>query len=178
MNKFLMLCFIAICLSCNNSNYIHKKDEVISTTEIDKPIQINNDTLDEKSVALDSVKKQILSLSNLKDTVTYNFSLEGDLSAEGNAGKAFYKNGKVNKIDVTFYRETGKSTYSYSFGNKVIAITQNIHDYDVPLSGNIVSTKKQNYKINYAGKLIKSDAEEVDLDTYFLLKKSIPFTLK
>jgi hypothetical protein len=178
--KIYLLILTFLLAACNNNNSISdpKKNEedTLSDTNTNVP-----PVLKEQVYNLDSVKQKILK-DNLKfnnsDNIVYEFSLEGELSAEGNAGKAFYKNGKVNKIDVTFYRETGKSTYSYSFGNEVINITKNIYDYDMPLSGNIASTKNENYQINFAGDLIKSDTEEIDLDTYFLLKKSIPFTLK
>ena len=178
--KIYLLILTFLLAACNNNTSISDQKKIEEDTLSDTNTNVPP-VLKEQVYNLDSVRQKIL-MDNLKfndsDSIVYEFSFEGELSAEGNEGKAFYKNGKVNEIDVTFYRETGKSTYSYSFENEVITITQNIHDYDVPLSGNIISTKSVNYQIDYAGNLIKSDADEVDLDTYFLLKKSIPFSLK
>ncbi|RZJ74483.1 MAG: hypothetical protein EOO47_21100, partial [Flavobacterium sp.] len=138
--KIYLLILTFLLAACNNNTSISdpKKNEEDTLSDTNANVA---SVLKEQVYNLDSVKQKILR-DNLKfndsDTIVYEFSLEGDLSAEGNEGKAFYKNGKVNKIDVTFYGETGKSTYSYSFGNEVINFTKNTYDYDFPLSGNIV----------------------------------------
>lgn len=178
--KIYLLILMFLLTACNNNTSIGDTEKIEEDTLSDTNTNVHP-TLKEQVYNLDSVKQKILS-DNLKfndlDTLIYKFSLEGDLSAEGNEGKAFYKHGKIGKINITFYGETGKATYNYEFGNEKITVAEINYEYDVPLSGNIVSTKKHKYEISYDGKLIKSDAEEVDLDTYVLLKKSIPFTLK
>ena len=181
MKNYLILLTLLLA-ACNNNTSISEPKKIDEDTLSDTQVNIPP-VVKERVYNLDSVKQKILS-DNLKfndsDTVIYEFSLDGEYSAEGNNGKAFYVDNQIRKIAITFYGETGKSTYSYSFGNELINVTTIIYDYDLPLSGNIVSTTKENYQINYDGKILKSNNEEVeaDLDTYFLLKKSIPFTLK
>lgn len=70
----------------------------------------------------------------------------------------------------------GKSTYFYKFDHEKVDIEKATFFYDAPLSGNVISTTKVTYQITYSGEFIKSDRK--DVDTYFILKKSIPFTLK
>lgn len=180
MRNFLILLTLLL-VACHNTTLISEpkkmEEDTVSDTSTDKPPVIK----EEPEVNLDSVRQKILKdnlKSNHSDKIVYVFSLEGDYSLEGNEGKAFYINNQIKKIAITFYRESGKSVYTYAFGNDKIMVEEKRHGYDVPLSGNIISTEVVRYKIDYAGKIVESDNKEIDLDTYFILKKSIPFKLK
>ena len=167
---FLFVCILII--SCNRGG-----DTKSSILKSDKTDTLNNPQ--HKPTSLDTIRNKIIAEnSNYKDTATYNFSLDGNYSAEGNEGKAHYKNGKIHKIDITFYGEMGKSIYSYLFGNENINVVQKVFNYDSTLSGDIKSTKKVAYDINYKGELIISNVVGADTDTFFELKKFVPFTLK
>ncbi len=162
-----------------------------NNTSVSEPKKIEEDTLGDRTdippvvkeqvYNLDSVRQKILKdnlKSNHSDKIVHSFSLEGDYSAEGNDGKAFYIDNQIKKIAITFYGESGKSGYTYIFENDKIMVEEKRHEYDVPLSGNIISTQVASYQIDYNGKILENDNKEIDLDTYFILKKSIPFTLK
>lgn len=167
---FLFVCILII--SCNTEK--NDKKSAFKNNKLDTVINIHH-----KPTFLDTIRNKIIAENrNYKDTATYNFSLDGNYSAEGNEGKAHYKNGKIHKIDITFYGEMGKSTYSYLFGNENINVVQKVFNYDSTLSGDIKSTKKVAYDINYKGELIISNVVGADTDTFFELKKSVPFTLK
>lgn len=169
--KYYFLFITILIISCNTE----KNDN--STLQ---NIQVDNEKkVLLKSSLLDTIKNRIIAENkNYKDTATYTFSLNGNFSAEGNEGKAYYKDSKIYKIDITFYGEMGKSTYSYTFGNEKIKVEEKIIEYDSTLSGTVKSTKKVDYDINFEGKMLLSDVVDADTDTFLELKKSVPFVLK
>ncbi|WP_316766900.1 hypothetical protein [Pedobacter frigiditerrae] len=179
MKNYLLL-LILLLAACNNNTSVSEpkkiEEDTLNDTRTDIPPVVK-----EQVYNLDSVRQKILK-DNLKpnhsDTLIYEFSLEGDYSAEGNDGKAFYIDNQIKKIAITFYGESGKSVYTYVFENNKIMVKEKRHEYDVPLSGNIKSTHVTSYQIDYTGKIVGNDNMEIDLDTYFILKKSIPFSLK
>ena len=167
---FLILCLLI--LACNTAEYDKKSASHIKILDTLRTPQ-------SKPTLLHTVVRKIITENkNYKDTATYTFTLEGNFSAEGNEGIAIYKGGNIYKIDLTFYGEMGKSTYSYLFGTENINVVQNVLNYDSTLSGNIKSSEKISYDINYEGDLIVSDVVGADTDTFLELKKSVPFTLK
>lgn len=170
--RYYFLFFCILIISCNTET--NDKNSASKNTKTDTVINPQH-----KPTFLDTIRNKIIAENtNYKDTATYNFSLDGNYSAEGNEGKAHYKNGKIHKIDITFYGEMGKSTYSYLFGNENINVVQKVFNYDSTLSGDVKSTNKVSYDINYKGELIISDVVGADTDTFLELKKSVPFTLK
>ena len=179
MKNYLII-LIIILASCSNNtpNTEQRVEQDTLSDTITNVLPI----VKEQVYNLDSVKQKIL-IDNLKsnhsDTSFYNFSLDGDYSAEGNEGKALYINNQIKKITITFYGESGKSVYTYIFKKDKIIVEVKRHEYDVPLSGNIKSTQIASYQIDYTGKIIENNNnKEIDLDTFLELKKSVPFTLK
>jgi hypothetical protein len=178
MKNYILILFVLF-TSCTRNNSTNKevsKDTLKTSSVIAKQPAFN----------LDSVKKKILT-DNLKlnksDIITYEFSLEGDYSAEGNVGKAFYLNNNIKKLEVIFYGETGKAIYTYFFKENKIKVLQKRFDYNVPLfevknNSNIKLTQTIKYVLDYNGKLIGTNAPDADLEIYTDLKKSVPFTLK
>ncbi|MBB2144791.1 hypothetical protein GM921_04805 [Pedobacter sp. LMG 31464] len=178
MKNYILILFVLFtsCTRNSSSNKEAAKDTLKTNPVIIKQPAFN----------LDSVKRKILT-DNLKstnsDTITYEFSLEGDYSAEGNVGKAFYLNNSIKKLEMIFYRETGKSVYTYVFNENKVKVKQKIYDYNVPLfevkdSSNIKLVQTIKYEQDYNGKLIGKDVPDADLAIYFDLKETVPFTLK
>ncbi|TKC10232.1 hypothetical protein FA048_08530 [Pedobacter polaris] len=173
MSRFYLLLLCIIIIACNN---LKTTDTKIDSIAIEKNKLPKNQIL---TINIDSIKREILTLdSSVNDTTVYKFSLDENLSAEGNEGKAFYVDNQIKRLTVTFYGEMGRSVYTYVFKNDKIKIEEKIHEYDIALSGNIKSTKISTYQIDFNGKIISNSGNEIDLDTYFTLKRSIPFTLK
>lgn len=134
----------------------------------------------EISVNLDSIKRIILAQSN--HTKSYTFSLEGNFSAEGNEGKASYRNNKIDKVEITFYGESGKNTYVYQFKNNTIEVVQQRYDYktnfmEVKSADDIIKGEKVKYTLDLNGKMIDGNKTELDSDVFFDLQKAIPFDL-
>ncbi|TCC90478.1 hypothetical protein EZ428_14490 [Pedobacter frigiditerrae] len=180
MMKNYLFFLLLLLVACHNSTSISEPKKTEEDTLSDNKTNISP-VVKEQDCNLDSVRQKILKdnlKSNHSDTIVYDFSLEGDYSAEGNEGKAFYIDNQIKKISITFYGESGKSIYTYIFENDKIMVEEKRHEYDVPLSGNIKSTQVVSYQIDYNGKIISNSGKGIDLDTYFILKKSIPFTLK
>lgn len=130
---------------------------------------------------LDSVKLTIAQQAD-KDTSSYTFLLEGNYSAEGNEGKAFYKNKKIQKIEITFYGETGKAIYHYDFKNADIVVAQQHFNYktnftEVKSAQDIIKDEEINFTTDLNGKIIKGANTKADLDTFHELKKVVPFDL-
>ena len=170
--KYLFLLVVIIILSCSSESN-DQKDKVNSIG-----LKTLKDTL-RKPTFLDTVRQTIIAGNkNYIDTANYKFALEGNFSAEGNDGEAIYADGKIKKINITFYGEMGKATSSYTFSTENIKVEQKTYNYDSTLSGKIISSKTISYDINYEGKFILSDIVGADIDIFLELKKSIPFTLK
>jgi len=170
--KYVFLFAVILNVSCSSESN-DQKDRVNSIR-----LKTLKDTL-HKPTFLDTVRQTIIDRNkNYIDTANYKFSLDGNFSAEGNEGKAIYADGKIKKINITFYGEMGKATSSYTFGTENIKVEQKTYNYDSTLSGKIISSKTISYDINYDGKLILSDVVGADTDIFLELKKSIPFTLK
>ncbi|RZL46660.1 MAG: hypothetical protein EOP00_14320 [Pedobacter sp.] len=167
--KYILLFASILIFACNPTSK-GDKAKAIATDTVKKTLA--------KLTFLDTVKSEIIAKNkNYRDTASYIFTLDGNFSAEGNEGKAYYKIGKISKVDITFYGEMGKSTYSYTFGSKNIKVEQKTFEYDSTLSGKVKSTKTVTYEINYDGNLIVSDIVGADTDTFLTLKRSVPFTL-
>ncbi len=188
---FLLLCCIAI-IACNSDKATKvKKDTIISfqdSISLSKEKQFNDlkDTLsklsiNEKYFNLDSIK-QVIRKQSYKNLKAYIFSLEGDFSAEGNEGKAFYQNDRIDKIEITFYGESGKNVYIYQFKNNKIEVIQQRYDYktnfmEVKSKDDIIKGKKFEFTTDLKGKLVSGNNAETDLETFHELKKAIPFDL-
>jgi hypothetical protein len=198
MTRYFFLVCCIIIIACNSEKATKvKKDTIISfqdSISLNKEKQFNDlkDTLSklmythdkpvsEGSVNLDSVKQVILK-QNSNSIKIYIFSLEGDFSAEGNAGKAFYKNNIISKIELTFYGESGKNVYIYQFKNNKVEVIQQRYDYktnfmEVKSEKDIIKGEKIEFSTDLEGKVITGNNAEADLDTFYELKKAVPFDL-
>ena len=181
---FLVLCCIII-TACNSKETADKKvDSIISSEDTTSITTHHQPKEDVKLTYLDSVRRNILAnAQSSSETIIYPFSLEGSFSAEGNEGKAFYVNNVVNKIEITFFGETGKAFYSYQFQNDTINVVQQRFNYrtnlkEVKSEKDIVKGERIAFTTDLQGKLISGTNSEADLTTFFELKKVVPFSLK
>lgn len=145
-------------------------------------VQVHQENLIKDTLrGLDSVRSLIRNQQK-NDTSSYTFILEGNFSAEGNEGKAFYYGNKINKIEITFYGETGKYHYTYKFIDKVVEVSQQRFNYrtdftEVKSDDDIVKAEQYNFTIDLSGKLTKGGHPKADLTTFYELKKVVPFDL-
>lgn len=177
----LMLILSSFHFGCRSTDKskenVHQKLED-SVAKIERP---HKDKVEETATNLDSIKKLIRQKS-INDTSSFTFILEGNFSAEGNEGKAFYRGNKINKIEITFYGETGKSFYSYKFVNKMISVSQQHFNYrtdftEVKSDKDIMKGEQVNFSTDLSGRLVDGNHGGADLETFHELKKVVPFDL-
>lgn len=161
-------------LPLENTNQ-NLKDSLANITNIKESY------VEETTKELDSIKA-LIKKENTSDISIYTFILEGNFSAEGNEGKAFYKGSKINKIEIVFYGETGKAIYNYVFHDRTIAVSQQRYNYetnfaDVKSADDIFKDEEINFTTDFSGKVIKHHHKKADLDTFLELKKVVPFEL-
>ena len=135
----------------------------------------------EPTKELDSIKQVILK-HKANDTASHVFSLEGNFSAEGNEGRAFYKNDSISKIEIIFYGESGKNAYIYQFKNNKIEVVQQRYNYktnfmEVKSKDDIITGEKVKYILNIKGEIINGDKTLKESDVFLDLQKAIPFHL-
>lgn len=180
---FLVLCCIII-TACNSEKTAEKEIDSTSSKDTTLVATHHQPKEDVKLTYLDSVKRNIIAnAQSTTETIIYPFSLEGSFSAEGNEGKAFYVNNVVNKIEITFFGETGKAFYTYQFQKNTINVVQQRFSYrtnltEVKSENDIVKGDKIVFTTDLNGKLITSANSEADLDIFYQLKKVVPFSLK
>ncbi|RYG06894.1 MAG: hypothetical protein EOO07_28410 [Chitinophagaceae bacterium] len=176
MKYFTILLLALILLSCRQKepNSVNTK---IDTTTIDMATNA-------PATKLDSIRNEINRLDkNTKDSVTYVFSLEeSHLSLEGNEGKAFYFSGKLQKIEIVFFGETGKSITTYTFLNEIVNVNEKRFSYngsltDVKGEDDIKLAEETQYRLDLKGKLIDGNADKSSDETFLLLMSSIPLSL-
>jgi len=177
----LMLVASAMYIGCINSEKstgkadLHNHDSIGGRSNEPKTLKT------EESKKLDAIK-DVIRRQATSDTVSYTFLLEGNYSAEGNEGKAFYKNNKIQKIEITFYGETGKAIYVYNFNHKEVTVSQQRFNYktdftEVKSDGDITKSEEINFTTDLNGQTMKEIDSKADLDTFHELKKVVPFDL-
>lgn len=187
MAKYFLIFICIVSLSCNRESSSKSKQDSSS-----KKIEEMMDTLSklkhtheghfkEVHAKQDSIKHLILK-QHANGINAYTFSLEGVFSAEGNEGKASYKNNKIDRIEITFYGESGKNVYIYQFKNNRIEVTQQRYDYktnfmEVKSKDDIIKGEKIEYTLDTNGKIIDGDKTEMESDVFLDLQKAIPFDL-
>lgn len=174
-----------VIIACNSEKTAEKEIDSITSPEDTASIAtLHQPKEDVKLTFLDSVKRNILAQAqSASDSLFYTFSLEGNFSAEGNEGKATYFKNKVKKIDVVFYGETGKSLYTYTFNDSKIAVAQQSYHYhtnftEVKSEKDMVKGDKIVFTTDLNGKVIGGNNAAADVDTFYELKKVVPFDLK
>ncbi|MFN0256259.1 hypothetical protein [Pedobacter ureilyticus] len=178
---YLTLILSSFYFSCRN---IEKSKENIHQIYGDRSARITRareNKIEKTKNNLDSTKS-LIRQRNTKDTSSYTFILEGNFSAEGNEGKAFYRGNKINKIKITFYGETGKIVYNYRFRGKLVDVSQQRFHYrtdftEVKSAKDITNGEQINFITDLEGNLVKGINKGADLDTFHELKKAIPFDL-
>ena len=159
MIKYYLLIFCLIIMACNAEQ---KTVEVVDSTTVGASKIETNPKI---------------------DTLSKVFTMEGNFSAEGNEGKAFYHKSILQKIEITFYGETGKAFYTYQFKKDKIEVVQQRYQYatdftQVKTDDDVKKIAEINYSTDLDGKVIGVSSKDADLDTFYELKKSVPFHLK
>lgn len=170
--------------ACNNNTSVSEPKKIEENTLSDTKTNIPP-VVKEQVYNLDSVRQKILKdnlKSNHSDTLTYEFSLEGDYSLEGAGGTAYYHNRKLVKIEIGFYRETGKNLYNYVMKDNKWKVERIIYDYLVPLfevknDKDMVIRERIKFQSDLEGNVIGKFAKESKTDYYLEMKKIIPFDL-
>ncbi|RZJ81448.1 MAG: hypothetical protein EOO47_04195 [Flavobacterium sp.] len=176
MKYFTILLAVLILFSCRQ-----KEPNSVNT-------KVDTTTLDTATNApvtkLDAIRNEINRLNkNTKDSVTYVFSLEeSHLSLEGNEGKAFYFNGKLQKIEIVFFGETGKAETTYTFFNEIVNVTEKRFSYngsltDVKSEDDIKLAEETRYRLDLKGNLIDGNGDKSSDETFLLLMSYIPLSL-
>ena len=104
-----------------------------------------------------SRKENINDLSRNRDTIiVYNVD---DISSEGAEAKAFYRNNKIVKSDISIFGETGQIKIVYSFLDDTINVKEKQFKYsngieDANASGGMFLIKEFNYKLSVSGTAI------------------------
>ncbi|MNK03370.1 hypothetical protein D3C87_212150 [compost metagenome] len=168
---------IGFFISCRNAE---KSKESSNLDLKDSIVELKSETI-KSTNSLDSIKRVIIKNAN-KDTVSYTFLLDGNFSAEGNEGRAFYENNRIKKIEITFYGEMGKAVYTYNFKRNLIEVSQQRFNYqthftEVKSGQDIIKGEEINFTTNLDGKILNGNNAEVDLETFYELKKVVPFDL-
>ncbi|MFN0291874.1 hypothetical protein E5L68_010750 [Pedobacter helvus] len=176
-----MLILSFLYAGCSNVEKSKKEVNLKLEDSIAKLQLRQENSIKDAMTGLDSVKALIRNQYSI-DTTGYTFILEGDFSAEGNEGKAFYKENKIDKIEITFYGETGKSYYVYKFMNKMVNVSQQRFNYrtnftEVKSGNDIIKAEQHNFTTDLNGKLSKGGHPDADLATFHELKKVVPFDL-
>ncbi|RZL20495.1 MAG: hypothetical protein EOO96_25085 [Pedobacter sp.] len=130
---------------------------------------------------LDSTRRIINSTNKSQEkNISYLFSLEDFPSAEGNEGTAYYNNGKLNKIEIVFFGETGKAIFNYLFKNDVVDVVERRYSYngmltDVKSDADMKLSEENHYKIDLKGKRIE-DSNTTD-SLYLAIMQNVPTKL-
>lgn len=183
MRKLIRLILIlsSFHFSCRNADKSEENANRDFKDSTEKIYRIQENSIEEKVINLDSTKA-LIQKQNITDSTSYTFTLEGNFSAEGNEGTAFYKAKKIDKIEITFYGETGKATYTYNFKGKLIHVSQQQFNYktdftEVKSKKDIMKGERINFTTDLNGKIINGHNIKADLDTFQELKKVVPFDL-
>ncbi|SOD13124.1 hypothetical protein [Pedobacter xixiisoli] len=176
-----LICFILIVIGffigCRNA----EKSKESSNVDLKDSIAELKPEPAKPTSSLDSIKQVIIKKAK-KDTVSYTFLLEGNFSAEGNEGRAFYKDHRIKKIEISFYGEMGKAIYTYIFKRNLIEASQQRFNYkthftEVKSGQDIIKSEEINFTTDLDGKVLNGNTTEADLDTFYELKKVVPFDL-
>ncbi len=154
MKSFFNLLIILVLLSCIPENK-HGISQKTSTTLITKEeiSKINKDTV-----------------------ITYNIE---EMSSEGAEAIVTYKNGQIEKSEITVYGETGQARITYFFNNNQVNVAEKKYSYNNNIE-NINSEKDMklikdiSYSMDLNGTpLTKVDNERLDIFQEF--KELVPF---
>lgn len=113
----------------------------------------------------------------LDTTIEYN--IEG-IALEGALAVAKYKGGKVQKVVLTLYAETGKSPLVYTFVGNKINVNEKRYGYKTDIMSvkpeDIYIKQELNYTIDHNGKLDDS-LDASSRECFKALKENVPFQL-
>lgn len=173
MRYLITILVLIVFASCNRES---KKTEKTDTSKL--VVAQNTAQFDTK---LDSIRKHINSMDKSGGkSVTYIFSLEELLSLEGNEVKAFYVNGKLYKIEMEVFGETGKASFNYLFKDDIINVMERRYSSngmltDVKSDADIKVSEENNYKIYFNGKRMENSNTTDSM--YLAIMKNVPTKL-
>lgn len=163
--------------------FVSCKGETKKVKNTDIPKVVDERVLDSQlhNSELDSIRRIINSTNKSQEkNVSYVFSLEDFPSAEGNEGTAYYISGRLNKIEIVFFGETGKAIFNYLFKNDVVNVAELRYSYngmltDVKSDADMKLSEENHYKIDLKGKRVE-DSDTTD-SLYLAIMQNVPTKL-